>query len=263
MRKDPFVLFPVWLSCLVSKSIGWPMDEWDPINWDELENLAEPSGRRFPQTSYNWDYSDHDYDYLNRDCLYSAQGGDHSTGTFHNGAIGGQRSDEGRGVANSLRSVAGSLAYWGKLKPDQVPKHLKKQKYDIKKAFEIQSRTGAWALDEAKNIDLHLIKKPFDPAHNGLRSLTLHNASPTHSVTYTLHDVRSDHFVWERSLDPNCKETFDFYSPEGTVFFYVDAGRQMIDPANIISKTRRPTLDTKSLSRCWNKRTRLLESQGS
>jgi hypothetical protein len=234
------------------------MDEWDPINWDELENLAEPSGGRFPQTSYNWDYSDHGYDYLNHDCLHSAQGSDYSTGTFHNGAVGGQPSDESRAVGNSLQGVVGSSAYWGERKPDQVPKHLKNQKYDVNKALNIQSKTGVWALDEAKHIDLHLIKNPFNPAHDVLRSLTLHNASPTHSVTYTLHDVRSDHFVWERSLDPDCKETFDFYSPEGMIFFYVDAGRQMIDPAKIKPKIRRPTSNPKTFSRCWTKRIRLV-----
>jgi hypothetical protein len=201
----------------------------------ELERVVEPSSR------HEYNRSSPGYGYLRHDYLYSGQGYDYSIGTTSwDRSIRSQPSAQAHDqiLQNSAQSPedddpAGpsipseTQQVWENL-PEMKNIILggKKPRHDVYRAFANTNERGVWASKVDKHIDFHVVinngKKP-----DVLKTITLKNNSPTHSVTYTLYDRKSKLFVWERHLDPENTEDVTLHSKTGLVNLYVTAGKQV------------------------------------
>ncbi|KAH9474022.1 hypothetical protein Pst134EA_001075 [Puccinia striiformis f. sp. tritici] len=218
-NRIPGLVLSTWFTYLVSQNKGVSIWEDDPVNWNELpdiialESIGEWVGQKSVETSQA------------------------RAAAFNDGAAESKFIDDVRGRRNHHGRPHESLTVahpatdcaitptWNSLPKGQVLEYEGKstQKHDVEKKINIGINRGAWADVTNKHINLHLIINVDE------KSATLRTYSPTHSVFYTLQEEKSGLVAWRRYLGAQCQETINFYSEEGEVYFYVDAGDRLMD----------------------------------
>ncbi|KAH9474021.1 hypothetical protein Pst134EA_001074 [Puccinia striiformis f. sp. tritici] len=202
--------------------------------WSGLAKVVEPNAQE--PTDFR-----HRYD-LSHGCLSPGDGYsricDPSAGASHGDRNGSRPANEGLGFSHSHQDSndvdvvdpsrpSRSDDVWGSL-PRGVVLVEGKPIHHLRRPFKNSNRNGVRAIDEDKKINLHLtVNKESRP-----KSITLENKSQTHSVIYTLHDVKSGRYAWERSLDPGSKEVIILYAEQGEVEVYVQAGSELAERQN-------------------------------
>ncbi|OAV89873.1 hypothetical protein PTTG_28523 [Puccinia triticina 1-1 BBBD Race 1] len=154
---------------------------------------------------------------------HPAQGGDRSASTSHNVAIVPvvPSPNPVRWIQDS--NQARPAPAWEESHSGHV-----KRKMDYRRSCSIPTnKDGVGIMDEAKNIQVHLIKSVHWLGPNRPRSFKIWNRSKTHAVLYTLEHSVTKQVVWERQLRPEQVEEIMVPFEKGEVYFWALVGPKM------------------------------------